>query len=897
MNNNKKNYQKSDYEIEKLIDFFCSFVFNFSNVSVESLAELEGVFQFLLKLFDSSRCSIYEIEKDSLIKVFELRKGDESGPHYSISKKTLSLIKPYLKTLEKGRSLIVDDIESIKGTNPGLYKIKKEQGFTSFLYSPLLTEGKLIGFIVMDNGHSQKIRLGTDFLERIVNCISHYIKRQISNRKNVKRLSLSKNLKEEDRKLSRPSLNLIQKDLNKTIKLGLIYYSPNTKLRDMNQIKRESYTLINNCFPHQAIYSLREGEFLVVCKNVAEEEFYHSYDRLQKAASHLPILMKSSWKDRNIDFETQFHRLRLNILHTKRSSCSIFEDIESSYSMRKNNTAFHNYIQNNFFDAEVLIHSIANPNSLNYIYFGDLQTSTFYISDNMVKRFGFESNIVENFLEVWESRIYTQKEMELYKADIGEILGKRKNVHNLRYRVRDANGDKVWIHCQGEVLWDRQKKKQLFFSGCISCQEDEYLIDPITSFPRESFAIRKLSGQVEDNCMIRIIGFSLNNFNEINELWGKNKGDMLLGDISRQLTEEYNGKLHFYRLDGLRFAAIYAPNFDDCEKDVINEIREIILKYYRSHNVTVQSPCSFCYMTAKPTEMPIQEMISNTILLINIAKASLEDNFIAYSAQSIKEKKHYAEMVLEITKNIQNDFENFRLVVQPTFTVDEHKIKGGEALLRWKFKGVNISPAEFIPILEKTKLINVVGRWVLRNVVAITKNLLDIQDGIKLSFNVSYTQIYDEDFFDYLAEVLDEYEVDAAKLVLELTETNFNENPQRLADFFNTCIGYGLNLALDDFGSGYSSIGLLLKYPTSIVKLDKSLLYEISHSDVNQKFIKSIINSCHLFGKEVCAEGVETKLELDMMREAECDIIQGFYLSKPLELPEFFKLLIDANKI
>lgn len=893
MNNNKKNYHKSDYEIEKLMDFFCDYMLNFSNISVESLSQLESIFKFILRFFECSRCYIYEIEKESIVKVFEVCSDLIEKNAYRTHKEPLSVIKSYLEHMSRSESVVISDIETLEGENLELYTINKAQGIRTCIFCPIIVDQKLIGFIGLDNPKMESLELGAEFVNRIVSSISFYIMSQIKNRKTIKKLHYESKETDGLKNLSRISLNLTSRLLNNAETLGLVYCHLHDKEANLELLMREAYIFINNYYSHDSIYSIGEEDFVIICKNIGEEHFYNLYEQLQKSTEHLQFITSASWKDRNIDFNSQFTQLRLKVLRTKPFELSIFNDVEESYSLNKNSSAFKNYTKNNYFDAEVLIRSIANPNSLNYIFFGDLQTNVFYISDNMVKKFGFEGNIIKNFLVVWENSIYSPKELELYRNDIRELTSQRKKVHNLRYRVKDASGEKVWIHCQGEVLWDKTNTKMLFFSGCVSCQEDEFLIDPITSFPRESFAIRKLSSLCEENVLIRIIGFSLNNFNEINELWGKTKGDKLLSDIARQLSEEYSGKINFYRLDGLRFAAILQPNMEEGENLIIKEIREIILKYYRSHNVTVQSPCSFCYMTAKPREMAVQDMISNTILLINIAKSSMEDSFIAYSAQSIKEKKHYAEMVLEITKNIQNDFENFRLVIQPTFRVEDHTIKGGEALLRWKFKGSNIPPAEFIPILEKTKLINIVGRWVLKNVVKITKRLLEINQNIKLSFNVSYTQIYDENFFDYLSSVLEEYDVDASKLVLELTETNFNENPQKLADFFNTCIGYGLDLALDDFGSGYSSIGLLLKYPTSIVKLDKSLLYEISHSDVNQKFIKSIINSCHLFGKEVCAEGVETKLELEMMKEAECDIIQGFYFSKPLELPDFFNLIAE----
>lgn len=898
MGMNRKYKYKNENEIEMLMDFVSDYVQNEPAITIDSFGKLETIFNFLLKLVRPSRCYIYEIDHPDIIKIFELCSERIHRQIYSIERGKLSIIQDYIKDMERAQTVIIKDVEKIRESSPDLYDLCKAQNVRSLAYYPLIVEDKLIGFMGFDDARMDRIERAKELMENVASAIGLYIREQNSVYNNLTSLACENPAEVECLKLNLSSHNLIMEAIKDAKTLGLIYLSlgQDNGKKDHKLLMREVYTLIHKCFSNDIIYHIGEQDYIVLCKNMEEETFYEIFERFKKTTYHINLACVAAWEDGNIDFGALFTSIKNNLQVSRAREIPLLENIKEAYTIKRGSQGFNKYIKNNYFDPEVLISSISNPNSHNYIFFGDMETNIYYISDNLVRKFGFEDNIVKDFLKEWESRIYSEKELELYRNDVEEIKTKKKNLHDLRYRVKDVRGERQWVHCQGEMHWNQENTKQLFFSGCFSCQEDEYLIDPVTTFPKESFAVKNLSQQYDEYSIIRVIGFSLNNFNEINELWGKAKGDKLLSDISRALLEEYSGKLNFYRLDGLRFAAVLAPHLLADESVLINDIRQIVLNHYQMQDVTVQSPCSFSYMTAHATEMTIQEIISNTILLINIAKTSMEDNFIAYSAESVQEKKHYAEMVIEITKNIQNNFENFRLVIQPTYSMEQHTIKGGEALLRWKFKGNNISPAEFIPILEKTKLINTVGRWVLKNVVAITKELLEKNKDIQLSFNVSYIQIYDESFFDYLAEVLEEYGVDASRLVLELTETNYNENPQKLADFFNTCIGYGLNVALDDFGSGYSSIGLLLKYPTTIVKLDRSLLNEISHSDVNQKFIKSIINSCHMFGKEVCAEGVETKLELDMMKEADCDIIQGFYFSKPLELADFFHLIEEGKK-
>lgn len=126
---------------------------------------------------------------------------------------------------------------------------------------------------------------------------------------------------------------------------------------------------------------------------------------------------------------------------------------------------------------------------------------------------------------------------------------------------------------------------------------------------------------------------------------------------------------------------------------------------------------------------------------------------------------------------------------------------------------------------------------------------------------------------------------------MELTETHYDDSPMKLQQFIDGCKALNMRVALDDFGAGYSSLELLLKYPSDIVKLDRSLMQGMSNSAENYDFISSIVYSCHKFRKKVCVEGVETQLELDIATKAGCDYAQGYYFYRPLELTALYDLI------
>ena len=234
---------------------------------------------------------------------------------------------------------------------------------------------------------------------------------------------------------------------------------------------------------------------------------------------------------------------------------------------------------------------------------------------------------------------------------------------------------------------------------------------------------------------------------------------------------------------------------------------------------------------------------------------------------------------------------NFKIFVQPIVFAENGSIVGGEVLLRWSFNGKNISPSVFIPMIEKENLINIVGKWVFEQAVIVCMRVISYIPNFYITFNVSLQQLYDETFLDFMQKTLQKYNIDGSHLVAELTESCIDEQPEKLEMFIEGCKKLNIRIALDDFGSGYSSLRMLLQYPSNIIKLDKSLLMEMSSSDRKKSFISSIVYACHEFGKNVCMEGVETEFQNKLIKETKCDMIQGYYYYKPMEIRELYKIV------
>ena len=366
---------------------------------------------------------------------------------------------------------------------------------------------------------------------------------------------------------------------------------------------------------------------------------------------------------------------------------------------------------------------------------------------------------------------------------------------------------------------------------------------------------------------------------------------MCFSEIAGRLTKRFENRLLFYRLDGMRFAAFVLPGVDEKFEDLIRELRNTIRSIYYSNNIIVRVPCSFGVIFEDEQNLKPNDALVSITALLSAAKNSPEKDYIVNSSESIHLHKSRSHMIMELSKKVINGFEDFRIVIQPTIGTDDKKIFSAEVLLRWKYEGKDVSPDIIIPILENNRLILPVGRWVFEQAVRTCKRITTFLPEFQVSVNVSYYQIYDEDFLDFIQKTLEKYQLAGERIILEITETHYDEAPKKVYEFLKSCRRLGIHVAIDDFGNAYSSLAFLLKYPAEIVKLDRSLIHEMATSEGNINFMTSIVFACHQFGKKVCAEGVETKEKLLMVVGAGCDIVQGYFFYEPMELSEFYSIL------
>ncbi|ADQ14324.1 putative bifunctional diguanylate cyclase/phosphodiesterase [Halanaerobium hydrogeniformans] len=280
-----------------------------------------------------------------------------------------------------------------------------------------------------------------------------------------------------------------------------------------------------------------------------------------------------------------------------------------------------------------------------------------------------------------------------------------------------------------------------------------------------------------------------------------------------------------------------------------------------------------------------------------IAAHSIENkkqNYRFFDQELYLRKLKFENLKQDLRTGLEKD--EFSLVYQPKIRLSDKKIVSLEALIRWQHPDLGIiSPAEFIPIAEKTHLIREIGCWVLDEVLKqISKWKNNTEEEIKVSINLSPLELSNPNKIKNIDRAFEKYKIKQELIEFEITENAFLDNKYNFLKILKQLKGRGFTIALDDFGSGYSSLNYLSYLPIDKLKIDK-LFVDNLEKEKNQLLTQSIISLSHNLDLSVIAEGVETKEQLDLLEKFNCDQVQGYYFYKALSPKEIEKLLLNND--
>lgn len=278
------------------------------------------------------------------------------------------------------------------------------------------------------------------------------------------------------------------------------------------------------------------------------------------------------------------------------------------------------------------------------------------------------------------------------------------------------------------------------------------------------------------------------------------------------------------------------------------------------------------------------------------AKRDGGDRVVLFTSSLLGERLYEQGLMAQLARDVETGFRGFRVVHQPLCDSAALRVCGAEALLRYNTpSGVAISPVELVPVLESSGLIKPVGLWVFDQAVADCKKWVDLIPEFRMDVNISVVQLDDPAFGSEVIRRIDQSGLGAEHIVLELTESLYMNEEKDVAANIETLRKRGFGFAVDDFGMGYSSLSRLMTFDCDLVKIDRAFVQMLSANSANNEFVRSVVELCHRYGKKVCAEGVEDIEELQAVNAVHADIVQGFYVSRPVEKEEFERTFVEGD--
>lgn len=522
-----------------------------------------------------------------------------------------------------------------------------------------------------------------------------------------------------------------------------------------------------------------------------------------------------------------------------------------------------------------------------YLYVCNMKTGVFRYPRAMVDEFGLPSEVVENAAAVWGAKVH-EDDRQAFLESNQEIVDGRATRHWVEYRALNRKGEWVRLRCRGRLILDEKGKPSLF-AGFIANLGKKSKVDPLTGlFNKFEFEdVVRLGLEEAPGEPVGLMVVGIDDLRHINDRYDRAFGDEVIRIVAHRIQSSAPETARVFRLDGDEFAVV-APGGAEELRSMYAALNGAFDRQHEHEGkkfyCTLSAGCA-CYPRDAAT---YEDLVKRANYALEYAKGHGKKRCTNFSFDILKERTRTLELNELLRESVEHGFDGFSVCYQPQVDAKTGKIVGAEALARWHCDAYgDLSPIEFIPLLEQSGLIVPVGRWVLGEAVAMCKRWSALDPSFVMSVNLSYRQLDEESLVQDIHDLLGDVALPADNLVVEMTESYFAQEDAAAQRLFDEIRQLGVRVAMDDFGTGYSALGVLKSSPADIVKIDRTFIRDIQKSTFDATFIRFVVALCHDVGILVCLEGVETDDEYEIVNGMGLDFIQGFLFGRPVPPEEF----------
>jgi diguanylate cyclase (GGDEF)-like protein len=454
--------------------------------------------------------------------------------------------------------------------------------------------------------------------------------------------------------------------------------------------------------------------------------------------------------------------------------------------------------------------------------------------------------------------------------------------------IPDENGKPQYLLTVMDDITDRRRAEQHISNLAHN--------DSLTGLPNRTSCLEHLSS-VLDNAskhseQLAVMCLDLDRFKEANDVYGHLVGDGLLREVAGRLQDSTRGAF-LARIGGDEFIVVLrAAEVSDAAEQLGERLLEAFKRDFEVDGHRIQVGLSIGVAMFPHDGNNVKELIANADAALYQAKAEIRGSLRFFEAKLGARLREHRELQVDLRMALEQD--QLSLFYQPQKKIGSNEVVGFEALARWQCpKRGMVAPGTFIPIAEQCGLIIPLGEWILREAC---REAATWSRPLRIAVNISPVQFHHGDLPRLVHSILLETGLSPNRLELEITEGVLIDDFSRAVSVLRKLKALGVHIAMDDFGSGYSSLSYLHAFPFEKIKIDRAFINDLETNHHSIAIVRAIITLGHSLNIPILAEGVETESQLNFLAKEKCDEVQGFLIGKPRPIAVYNHLVYAGSE-
>lgn len=553
--------------------------------------------------------------------------------------------------------------------------------------------------------------------------------------------------------------------------------------------------------------------------------------------------------------------------------------------------AFDAYKKLDELETGSLIDLIA-PCMDDYLYIIDLKNDTLRTSQSAAERFMLPDKFVDNAIEHLRRLVY-EKDRKLFENHKRRIYDGNEKRYNLLCRLMNRKNLPVWINCRGEVINDEAGKPR-YIIGCMNETGTTQRADNISGLLGEKEMAAYLYSQPKEKLSGYFIQIGIDDFGTINNVHGLVYGNYILKRVAECISECLSSGQRIYHLvaDQYMLVDMLSKSQDDVVQ-LFNRIGEKIDEFIVDENYKSIFSVSAGVTDISTLAEGAEECRKKSDFSLKSAKKRGRESIYFFEDEDYKSSLRKNTILSALRSATVNNFEGFEVYYQPILDSNGDRIIGAEALLRFFMHSEEgdemISPVEFIPLLEESRLIIPVGEFVLNEAAKMCREMQQYIADFRVNINVSYIQIVCGRMANKILTAIKANHLRPESVCIEMTESGFMDMTPCFCRFRKRLEENKIQFIIDDFGTGYSNLRYISEMNPDYVKIDKDFTARAMSNEKDYELFRKIIEMVHSVNVKICIEGIEKEEWAYAMKEIHVDYMQGYLYGRPCEKGVFLK--------